>query len=75
MTEQREPIRPDDWREMTPGEKARWFDEHPIEQKVEAAPELNQESSEQEDGNLAPVGAKLEQRNQGMTGIRRLYTL
>ena len=75
MTEQRESKKPDDWEKMTPDQKARWFDEYPIEQEVEAAPELTQESLEQEDEGLVPVGDKLDQRNQGMTGIRRLYPL
>jgi len=66
MTEQKEPERPANWGEMDPGEKSRWLDEHPIDQ-VEA-PEDLQESS-------APVGTKFEQRNQGKTGIRRLYSL
>ena len=75
MTEQREPTKPDDWGEMHPDQKARWFDEHPIEQEVKAPPELIQESLEQKDEDLVPVGDKLDQRNQGMTGIRRLYPL
>jgi len=75
MTEQREPTKPDDWEKMTPDQKARWFDGHPIQQEVEAAPELTQESLEQEDEGLVPMGDKLDRRNKGMTGFRRLYPL
>ena len=46
-----------------------------LEQEVKAAPEPTPEPLEQEEEYLVPVGARMELRNQGMTGIRRLYPL